>query len=523
MNRKIKNWKFYSHFNEELDQVNRAIEIPSIEVISQCITSLFRKISGFKRNDAAVEHPLRLRKRSKSLINHLDNLKNNPTLRKLAEGGCLRTDTPGERLKKATLTIVVVPFSLAGLLLGWFNLAEGSFMSGAILFGYGILSLASLILFVLWKHYMLFQFSQIMLILLLPFLLQISLGGFNASGAVALWGILGPLTALVFYDKRTSLRWFIAFILLALITFGLNSTVVEYVNHDIHEESISIMLMVNILAVSSMAFLVLFIFVEKQSELRAIVKMHSKEISDSIRYASNIQTAILPSNKYARKLLPEHFVLYIPKDVVSGDFYWMDTRKGKAIFAAVDCTGHGVPGALVSVIGHNGLNQAVNEFGLTKPSEILDKLNSLVEDTFAKSENSIKDGMDIALCSLDLKNKSLEYAGAYNSLYSIKNGELLEIKGDKQPIGKFDNRHPFTNHKIDIGYGDCFFMASDGFADQFGGPKGKKFMNKRFKQLLLDNHNKPMNDLKRVLEKTIEKWKGDIEQVDDICVIGLRI
>lgn len=254
------------------------------------------------------------------------------------------------------------------------------------------------------------------------------------------------------------------------------------------------------------------------------------EILASIRYAKRIQEAILPPSKLVKEYLPDSFVLYKPKDIVAGDFYWMSptprTGEGRAVlFACCDCTGHGVPGAFVSIVGHNALNQAVKEFGLTKPSAILDKLNELVDETFSKGENEMMDGMDIALCSLSLTGNrwSLEYAGANNSIYFIRNRELKEIKADKQPIGKFFDRKPFTQHEIEIQKGDTIYAFSDGYADQFGGLKGKKFKYKQFEELLLSIQDKTMTEQREILNDAIDNWRGDLEQIDDICIIGAKI
>lgn len=254
-----------------------------------------------------------------------------------------------------------------------------------------------------------------------------------------------------------------------------------------------------------------------------LVAEKNKEITDSIQYAKRIQNAILPPQKLVKEYLSETFILYKPKDIVAGDFYWMDRKEGKVLFAAADCTGHGVPGALVSVICNNGLNRSVREYGLTAPGKILDKTREIVIAEFEKSEEDVKDGMDIALCSLDLVAKKLDYAGANNPLYYINKGELKEIKPDKQPIGKYADKHPYTNHTLDIETGDCIYIFSDGFADQFGGPKGKKFKYKSFRELLLEIHSKPMDEQKQILDKALEDWKGPLDQLDDICVIGLRI
>jgi serine phosphatase RsbU (regulator of sigma subunit)/Tfp pilus assembly protein PilF len=266
---------------------------------------------------------------------------------------------------------------------------------------------------------------------------------------------------------------------------------------------------------------------------RDIIEQKNHEIMDSIRYAKRIQEAILPANETIASVLSDFFVLYKPKDIVSGDFYWAqkinDGGKQKLLIAAVDCTGHGVPGAFVSIVGNSGLGRAVKEFHLARPAEILDKLNLLVEDTFKqKSTSDIKDGMDINLCLIDLHEKgaTLEFAAANNPLWILRNNGgyvIEEIKADKQPIGAFIDRKPFTNHLIQLNKGDCVYIFSDGYADQFGGEKQKKFKYKQLEQFLLANAHLPMERQKTILDDAFEKWKGNLEQVDDVCVIGVKI
>ena len=263
---------------------------------------------------------------------------------------------------------------------------------------------------------------------------------------------------------------------------------------------------------------------------KRMVESKNQEILDSISYARRIQNAILPPDRLVKEYLNDSFVLYKPKDVVAGDFYWMESfvqtsdsrgeQKG-VLFAAADCTGHGVPGAMVSVVCHNAMNRSVREFGLTEPGKILDKVTELVEETFVKSEEEVKDGMDLAFCSL--VGNSLQYAGAHNPLWIIRKGEILETKADKMPIGSFENREPYTTHKIELEPGDTFYIFSDGYADQFGGEKGKKFKSKSFKQLLLSIQDQPMEVQRKSIDEAFEKWKGDYEQVDDVCVIGVRV
>lgn len=263
--------------------------------------------------------------------------------------------------------------------------------------------------------------------------------------------------------------------------------------------------------------------VQKNIELDEI----NKDITASIRYAKRIQDAILPPDDFVKKHLPNTFVLFKPKDIVSGDFYWMADKKDKVIFAAVDCTGHGVPGAFMSIVGHNLLDRIVVEQNILTPGLILDELNKSISDTLRQSDledNTVRDGMDIALCVFDKTERILEFAGAYNPLWHISNGELTEIKANKFPIGniKFGDHKKFTTHRIPMAKGDTVYLFSDGFADQFGGPAGKKFKSNSFKQLLLSSQHLNMKEQGALLNATIEDWRGTHEQVDDILVIGTR-
>jgi len=254
-----------------------------------------------------------------------------------------------------------------------------------------------------------------------------------------------------------------------------------------------------------------------------IIKQKNKDMTDSIHYAKRLQDAILPPLSLIKQFLPESFVFYKPKDIVAGDFYWMERTGDTILIAAADCTGHGVPGALVSVVCSNALNRTVKEFHITKPGKILDKVRELVLETFEKSESNVQDGMDISLCCINTKTKEIQWSGAYNSLWYIQNGEMHEEAADKQPIGKNDKPTQFNTHDLKLQKGDTLYLFSDGFADQFGGPKGKKFNYKQMKELILLNAAKPMEEQKRKLEETLEEWKGSLEQVDDILVIGIQI
>jgi len=261
----------------------------------------------------------------------------------------------------------------------------------------------------------------------------------------------------------------------------------------------------------------------KNQELEVLYK----HVTDSIKYAKRIQEAILPPDSLVKKLLPQSFVLYKPKDIVSGDFYWVDQKNGKSMFAAVDCTGHGVPGAFMSIVGYNILKQSVANNSFDSPAQILDALNEGVSETLHHGHDATqaKDGMDLSLCVIDYKKMELQYAGAYNPLYLVRDGKLIQTKADKFPIGLFlgEEKKKFTNHVIPLQKGDTIYIFSDGYADQFGGPSGKKFMASHFRDLLLDVCKHPIEKQKDLLNKTIEEWRGPLDQVDDILVIGVTV
>ncbi|MCE3294857.1 MAG: protein serine/threonine phosphatase [Crocinitomicaceae bacterium] len=254
-----------------------------------------------------------------------------------------------------------------------------------------------------------------------------------------------------------------------------------------------------------------------------LVEEKNREITDSITYAKRIQSAILPQPKLVREYFKDSFILYKPKDIVAGDFYWFEVIGDMVFFAAADCTGHGVPGAMVSVVCHNALNRSVKEFSLKKPSDILDKTREIVIAEFEKSDEDVKDGMDISLCAMKLDGNLLQWSGAHNPLWIIRENQVIEYKADKQPIGKYAYAQAFTNHEIELMPGDEIYISTDGFQDQFGGPKGKKFKASQMKELLLSLGEKAMDEKKGHIDSVFENWKQELEQVDDVCVIGVRI
>jgi serine phosphatase RsbU (regulator of sigma subunit)/ligand-binding sensor domain-containing protein len=253
-------------------------------------------------------------------------------------------------------------------------------------------------------------------------------------------------------------------------------------------------------------------------------------ITESINYAKRIQEAILPKKSVIDKSIPNSFIYYRPKDIVSGDFYWVFDAPDRILFSVIDCTGHGVPGALMSIIGHSMLEKVVKEYGLLKPSFILNALSkevarALNQSTGEANHMDVKDGMDLAICSINKNNHTLEFAGAYNPLYLIRNGQIIEIKGDRLQIGRLNYTlgESYENHDMELMEGDTIYLFTDGYVDQKGGPKKKKFYYQPFRELLLRIHLLPMDEQKDILDEQLNDWKGTIGQTDDICIIGVRI
>ncbi|MFN6040041.1 MAG: PP2C family protein-serine/threonine phosphatase, partial [Bacteroidota bacterium] len=253
------------------------------------------------------------------------------------------------------------------------------------------------------------------------------------------------------------------------------------------------------------------------TEQKKILQEKNHEILDSINYARRIQQAILPPIRSFAQILPNSFILFKPKDIVAGDFYWLLQKNNRIYFAAADCTGHGVPGAMVSVVCNNALNRSVNEFSCIEPAEILNQTRKIIIEEFEKSDEDVKDGMDISFCLLE--GNKLSWAGANNPLWILKKdtNDILEIKPDKQPIGKYMHLSDFTNHTIELKSGDQLYIFSDGYQDQFGGEKGKKFKASQLKKLIVESAQLDMHEQRKFLESAFTDWKGNLEQIDDVC------
>ncbi len=324
-----------------------------------------------------------------------------------------------------------------------------------------------------------------------------------------------------FWEKS----WFIALSIVLLI--GIFFVIMQLRNRKLRQDKIKLEKQINDATLELRKEKEI---IEKQSKEIEIQKdtlaETNKSMTDSINYAQRIQKAIMrPSSDQNQHLKGKHTIFYRPKDIVSGDFYWTYNRDEHSLIAAADCTGHGVPGAFMSMIGISYLEQIVHDYPDILPAELLGKLRSKVIDALANdSADKTKDGMDLAMCKINWSKMTCDFAGANNPLYLIRNKELTEYKGDKMPIGEHDLKDtPFTNHTIELKEGDILYVFSDGFADQFGGERGKKYLYKRFKTLLEDLSVLPLEEQKAKLIEEFDAWKGNQEQIDDILVIGIKI
>lgn len=354
---------------------------------------------------------------------------------------------------------------------------------------------------------------------------------FGTSNNSYFYFLFMPIACNIFFDTKKETMFYLA---ISILLMAANIIYTDYFEPYYKKEAwMPLVSYPNIIFAPMLIFLGVRLFKTENlnyahqiEEQRKTLEEKNIEITDSITYAKRLQNAILPSLSFIRKHLPDVFIIYKPKDIVAGDFYWMEHMAGITYIAAADSTGHGVPGAMVSVVCCNALNRALNEYEITEPGKILDKTRELVMNTFAKSDDEVKDGMDISLLaikSLPNNNFDIKWSGANNSLWYIENGELIQIKAHKQPIGNTHNPSPFPTHELILQKGAIVFLITDGFADQFGGADGKKFKQKQLQHVLMANYHQTMDVLKQELENAFYSWKGNLEQVDDVTIIGIKL
>lgn len=417
-----------------------------------------------------------------------------------------------------------------------------------------VLMVGSFMVTLVFHHFRLFMFARYYLYTVAA--LFIVLMGLSVGKGIDNYVLFAPivLLATILFKSRAVQ---IVFCLLTIALFLTEFTLYDVIppQFDIPDEVRPLFSMLFFILSLILTFMIGIYFTGINREYESIVvlqkeklEIKNKEITDSITYAKRIQTAILPPLRIVKEHLRESFILYKPKDIVAGDFYWMESfakasdSEGKSfakasdtervaenekenliLFAAADCTGHGVPGAMVSVVCNNALNRSVREYGLTDPGKILDKTREIVVKEFEKSDEEVKDGMDISLCAYNTKTHMLKWAGANNPVWIVRDGVLQEVKGDKQPIGKYSEHKPFTTHTIQLSEGNAFYVFTDGYYDQFGGDKGKKFKAAKMKELLLSIYQRPMEEQRRIIDEAFETWKDNLEQIDDVCVVGVKV
>lgn len=416
-------------------------------------------------------------------------------------------------LKKYNLAILVICMTALSVV-SFFYALKGVL---ATLF-YFIPILMPVVLYDRRKQYVPFVFINLALMIVITIILE---------GNNSLFKLPAPESPRLFSHL---LNFTITFLIVTLIAFHFKNENVKSEKSLLHKNSI-------LEAQSAEISLQRDELEKKKNEIES----KNTNITDSINYAKNIQTALLPRHELLDEILPEHFILLRPRDIVSGDFYWFAYIEKLSVIAAVDCTGHGVPGAFMSMLGSAFLNEIVNKEYITHPGVILRRLRKEVIKSLHQhgETGESKDGMDIALCVIDRENMKLQFAGANNPLYLVRDKSLpapaeakvfegdtknlYEIKGDEMSVSVSFNMNNFTNHELDFFKGDTIYLFSDGYADQFGGPDGKKFSYGRLRNLLLQNSGEALDVQQSRLEEAIDNWKRDLSQVDDIMVVGVRL
>jgi len=258
---------------------------------------------------------------------------------------------------------------------------------------------------------------------------------------------------------------------------------------------------------------------------RAELQIRNKDLTDSLNYAQRIQAALLPAEHHIRKIFSNYFIFYRPKHIVSGDFYWFSERNGKYFIAAADCTGHGVPGALMSMIGLELIQKIINELKVDDSDQILITMNRELESAFFREESGkalIRDGIEMSICVIDRKTREMEFSGAFLPVYIVRDDKLIEIKGDKKNVVQSFAMVSFSKSTFRLQKGDMLYLFSDGYADQFGGPDNKKFMYRRLRHILLTISKYPLSDQQRILDETILSWMGGSDQIDDMMILGVK-
>jgi serine phosphatase RsbU (regulator of sigma subunit) len=493
-------------------------------------------------------------------------------------------DYPAD-FKKAYFFFLLM-MNTGGLVWGILCVVFGFYLISIIPFGYFALSVANLQYLLVQQNFRQSRTIQVLFSLLLPFLFQWLLGGFNATGVVMLWSMLTLVALLTFSRAKESNVWLVLFGVLLIGSALADNYLSQYTPEALKAAQVQrVLLTINVGMITAVTFFMSKFFINSDRQTKSINQLLEEQKNDlsernfeieqqneeilsindelqhqtiqvekknvaimsSISYAKNIQKALHASSKDLKKVISNAFVLNQPKDVVSGDFFWftqtetnpiykeVSTFEGnervfegfeseKLIVAAIDCTGHGVPGAFMTVMGKVFIDEIVLQHRITDPAKILTTLDKKIVHTFM-GNNRINDGMDMALITLDQEKQSLTFAGAKNPLWYVRDGIMHQVSGNKFPIGSTQYKHGkhFENTHITTQPGDVFYIFSDGFQDQFGGLNNTKYMKRRFRELLLEISSLPMDEQKLVLKEKLKNWKGDHPQTDDVLIIGIKV
>lgn len=362
----------------------------------------------------------------------------------------------------------------------------------------------------------------IFMMLVLPSFVQVYHGGFVNSGAVIAWSVVAPMTALAFKSPKEAKKSFLIFIGVVLLTIWFELYMPpEFVKMT--KEVIITQFAINLIGIIAVCFFPLLNFSKQLMSTRKLLRKKNKEVFDSIYYAKNIQSAILLKRDEFKKMIQiDSFLFYEPKDIVSGDFYWSHRKGNNLYLVCSDCTGHGVPGAFMTIMGINHLNNIVKEKKEEDPSMILKKLNDEVINALRYSDSSLRDGMDITICKIDTEKREIEYVCAGSTIFYFNGDEIIRYANNKTYIGYSRIDAEFKSEKIKLKEGDCIYLLSDGYIDQFGGPRNKRFGSKRLKEMLKDIAMSPIEKQEEIIGLNYIQWKGTEEQIDDITFIGLR-
>lgn len=487
--------------------------------------------------------------------------------------------------KKAYFFFLLM-MNTGGLAWGVLCLVFGFYLISIIPFGYFVLSIANLQYLLIRQNFSQSRTIQVLFSLLLPFLFQWLLGGFNATGVVMLWSMLTLVALLTFSRANEGNGWLVLFVILLIGSAWVDGYLGQFTPEALKAAQVQrVLLTINVGMITAITFFMSRFFINSDRQTKSVnqlleeqkndlsernfeieqqneeilsindelqhqtiqVEKKNMSIMSSISYAKNIQKALHASSKDFKKIMPTSFVLNQPKDVVSGDFFWFTQTEARAIYkdvstfegiervfegfesekivvAAIDCTGHGVPGAFMTVMGKVFIDEIVLQHHITDPAKILTLLDKKIVHTFMGNSH-INDGMDMALLTLDKDAETLTFAGAKNPLWYVRDGIIHQVSGNKFPIGSSQYRHGkhFESNHISIKQGDVFYLFSDGFQDQFGGTSNSKYLKRRFRELLLDISHLPMEEQKRLLKDAFNDWKGQHPQTDDVLVIGIQV